>query len=229
MITIVRFQTAAYIRSLRVLPPLIAVVFIVGLMLSQAPGGPEAAELAVGTFGDGAAFMFPIWAWAARGLLDTAPDEQRALTAAAARHPRAPVWAGLFAAYLVNLGLGIVALAAPLGHAVSLGSPGPAVLAGCALNALVAAAGTLLGAWTSRAVLPSPGVSLLTLIGGATALILLGLGPFSGLSVPMIDWLRAAHDGSDVFVSDFSGIALHLSIWTGLVGAAYIATDRFRS
>ncbi|GGV02843.1 hypothetical protein GCM10010182_20760 [Actinomadura cremea] len=229
MIAIVRFQAAAYVRSLRILPPLIVVALVVVLVLLQGPGGPEAAELAVGTFGDVAAFMFPLWAWAARGLLDTPPDEQRALTVSAARHRWAPVWAGLFAAYLVNVGLGLLALAAPLVQAVSLGSSGPAVVAGCALNALVAAAGTLLGAWTSRAVLPSPGISLLTLIGGAAALILLGLGPLSGLSVPMIDWLRAAHDGPDAFVSDFSGIALHLSLWTGLVGAAYVATDRFRS
>ncbi|MBE1534789.1 hypothetical protein [Actinomadura algeriensis] len=229
MIAIVRFQTAAYVRSLRILPPLLVIVLIVFLMLLQRPGGPKAAELAVGTFGDVAAFMFPVWAWAARGLLDTPPDEQRALTASTARRRSAPVWAGLSAAYLVNLGLGLVALAAPLVHAISLGSPGSAVVAGCALTALVAAAGTLLGAWTSRAVLPSSGTSLLTLLGGAAALILLGLGPLAPLSVPMIDWLRAAHDGPDVFVSDFSGIALHLSLWTGLVGAAYIATDRFRS
>lgn len=229
MIAIVRFQAAAYVRSLRILPPLIVVALVVVLVLLQGPGGPEAAELAVGTFGDVAAFMFPVWAWAARGLLDTSPDEQRALTLSAARHRWTPVWAGLFAAYSVNLGLGLVALAAPLVQAVSLGSSGPAVVAGCVLNALVAVAGTLLGAWTSRAVLPSPGTSLLTLIGGATALILLGLGPLSGLSVPMIDWLRAVHDGPDAFVSDFPGIALHLALWTGLVGAAYIATDRFRS
>ncbi|MFD0904713.1 hypothetical protein [Actinomadura sediminis] len=229
MIAIVRFQAAAYVRSLRVLHPLIVVILVVALVLAQRPGGPDAAALAVGTFGDVAAIMFPVWAWAARALLDTQPDEQRALTASAARRRWAPVWAGLFAAYGVNLCLGVLALAAPLLHAVSLGSPGTAVGMGLALNALVAATGTLLGAWTSRAVLPSPGVSLLTLLGGATALVLLGLGPLSAVSVPMIDWLRAAHDGPGTFVEDFPGIALHLVVWTGLVGAAYLATDRFRS
>ncbi|OLT38229.1 hypothetical protein BJF79_27745 [Actinomadura sp. CNU-125] len=229
MIAIVRFQAAAYVRSLRILPPLIVIALVVVLVLLQGPSGPKASDLAVGTFGDVAAFMFPVWAWAARGLLDTQPDEQRALTTSAARHRSAPVWAGLSAAYLVNLGLGLVALAVPLVHAVSLGSPGSAVAAGCALNALAAVAGTLLGAWTSRAVLPSSGTSLLVLIGGAAALVLFGLGPLSPLSVPMIDWLRAAHDGPDTFAADFPGIALHLALWAGLVGAAYVATDRFRS
>ncbi|MEV5828322.1 hypothetical protein AB0L25_22465 [Spirillospora sp. NPDC052242] len=229
MIAIARFQAAAYVRSLRVLHPLIVVVLVVALVLAQGPGGPDAAALAVGTFGDVAAFMFPVWAWAARALLDTQPDEQRALTAAAARHRWAPVWAGLLAAYGVNLCLGLVTLAVPLVQAVSLGSPGRAVAAGLALNALVAAAGTLLGAWTSRAVLPSPGVSLLALLGGASALVLLGLGPLSAVSVPMIEWLRAVHDGPETFVADFPGIAVHLAVWTALVGAAYVATDRFRS
>ncbi|RSN50549.1 hypothetical protein [Actinomadura sp. WAC 06369] len=229
MIAIARFQAAAYIRSLRVLHPLILVVLVVALVLAQGPSGPEADALAVGTFGDVAAFMFPVWAWAARALLDTQPDEQRALTASAARHRWAPVWAGLLAAYGMNLCLGIVTLVIPLVQAVSSGSPGPAVTAGLALNALVAAAGTLLGAWTSRAVLPSPGVALLALLGGASALVLFGLGPLSPVSVPMINWLRAVHDGPDAFVADFPGIALHLVLWTALVGAAYVATDRFRS
>ncbi|URM99919.1 hypothetical protein LUW76_39510 [Actinomadura madurae] len=224
MIALVRFQVAGYVRSLRVLHPLILVLLAVALILVQGPSGPDAADLAVGSLGDVAAFMFPVWAWAARALLDTQPDEQRALTTTAARSPSAPAWAGLFAAYTVNVFLGAVALAVPLLQALGAGSPGQAVLAGLVLNLLVAIPGTLLGAWTSRARIPHPGISLLVLLGGATALLLLGLGRLAWLSVPMIGWMRAAHDGPSAFTSAFPGIALHLLIWSTLVGAAYLTT-----
>lgn len=226
MIALIHFQVAGYVRSLRVLQPLIVVTLVVLLVLVQGPSGPDAADLAVRTFGDVAAIMFPIWAWAARALLDTQPDEQRALTATAARRPSAPTWAGLLAAYGVNLFLGVVALTVPLIHAVLAASPGQAVLTGCALNLLVAVPGTLLGAWTSRALIPDPGVSLLALLGGATALLLLGLGRLSWVSVPMIEWMRSAHDGPAAFVSDFPAIALQLLLWSTAVGAAYVTTVR---
>ncbi|WP_141577525.1 hypothetical protein [Actinomadura sp. WMMA1423] len=224
MIALVRFQVAGYLRSLRVLQPLIVVALAVALILSQGPSGPDAPALAVRTFADVAALMFPVWAWAARALLDTQPDEQRSLTATAARRPSAPMWAGLLAAYGVNISLGVVALAVPFIQALQAGSPGRAVLAGCALNLLVAVPGTLLGAWTSRAVLPHPGVSLLALLGGAAALLLLGMGRLSWLSVPMIDWMRAASDGPSAFVSHFPATALHLLLWSAVVGTAYLLT-----
>jgi hypothetical protein len=101
-------------------------------------------------------------------------------------------------------------------------------LIGCALNLLVAAPGTLLGAWTSRAVIPDPGMSLLALLGGALGLLLLGIGPLAWLSVPMIDWMRAAHDGPGSFTSHFPGVALHLLLWSLVVGALYATTARHR-
>ncbi|MFC4050939.1 hypothetical protein ACFOY4_14715 [Actinomadura syzygii] len=211
------------------LHPLIVVALVVVLVLIQGPAGPNASDLAIGTFGDVAAFMFPVWAWAARALLDTQPDEQRALTALAARRPSTPTVAGLLSAYGVNLSLGAVALVIPLFQAIQVESPGSAILAGCALNLLVAIPGTLIGAWTSRALIPDPGVSLLALLSALTATILLGLGRLSWLSVPLIGWLRAAHDGAKDFTSRFPEIALHLGIWSALVGAAYITAARRRS
>lgn len=228
MIALVRFQIAGYVRSLRILHPLIVVGLVVVLVLVQGPGGPDADDLAVGTFGDVAAFMFPVWAWAARALLDTQPDEQRALTATAARRPSVPTWAGLLAAYAVNIFLGAVALVIPLYQAIHVGSAARAILAGCALSLLVAVPGTLLGAWTSRALIPDPGVSLLALLSAITAVLLLGTGRLAWLSVPMVEWLRAAHDGAGEFTAHFPAIALHLALWSALVGAAYIALARHR-
>ncbi|MFC6878946.1 MULTISPECIES: hypothetical protein [Actinomadura] len=228
MIALARFQIVGYVRSLRVLQPVIVVLLIMMLVLLQKPGGIDRTRLAVGSFGDVAAFMFPVWAWTARALLDTQPDEQRALSATAARGRTTPVWAGLLAAYAVNIGLGVLAFAAPLAYAPGAGVGGGAMLTGTALGLLVAVAATLLGAWTSRAIIPDAGVSLLALLGGVAAALLLGLGSLSWLSVPMIEWLRAGNHGATEFVSDFPPIALHLALWSLAVGTAYVLTSRTR-
>jgi hypothetical protein len=50
------------------------------LVFLDGPGTPDRVttlKLIVGGYGDSAALLFPIWAWAARGLLDTEPDGQR--------------------------------------------------------------------------------------------------------------------------------------------------------
>ncbi|MFF5259275.1 hypothetical protein ACFY4C_10050 [Actinomadura viridis] len=223
MIALARFQVAGYVRSLRALQPLLVVLLILSLVLLQGPGGN--ARLAAGTLGDVAAFMFPVWAWTARALLDTQPDEQRSLSALAVR-PRAV--AGVLAAYTANTGLGALVLAVPVVQALSAGSGAGVVLAGLGLSLLAALAATVLGACTSRTIIPDGGVSLLALIGGVVAALLLSLSPLSWLAVPMVDWLRAAHDGPSAFTGAFPGIALHLVLWSAVVGAAYLAAARSR-
>ncbi|KAB2341855.1 hypothetical protein [Actinomadura rudentiformis] len=225
MIALARFQVSGYLRSLRILQPVIVIFLILALLLSQAPAN---ARLAAGAFGDVAAFMFPVWAWTARALLDTQPDEQRALSATAARHHLTPAFAGLLAAYAVNLALGVAVIAVPTAQGLSAGLDAGAVSAGLALNLLVAAAGTFLGAWTSRAIIPDPGVSLLALLGGAAAALLLSIGPLSWLSVPMVDWIRAAHDGPDDLIAAFPGLGLHIALWTAAVGVTYVLIRRTR-
>ncbi|MFI6521244.1 hypothetical protein ACIBF1_37220 [Spirillospora sp. NPDC050679] len=231
MIALARFQVAGYLRSLRVLQPLMVVLLIVALVLLQRPNHPDEQELlklATGTLGDVAAFMFPIWAWAARALLDTQPDGQRDLSATAVRHRGAPIAAGLLAAYAVNLALGALALAVPLVYGALAGVETPALMAGVGLTLLVAASATALGAWTSRQVIPSPGTGLLVLLSALLAVLLLGLGPLSPLTVPMLDWIRAAHEGPVAFTDAYGGIVLRLALWTALVGAGYVLVGRRR-
>ncbi|WP_433326682.1 hypothetical protein [Spirillospora sp. CA-294931] len=231
MIALARFQISGYLRSLRALPPLIVVILIVTLVLFQGGGasGSDQAKLAVGTLGDVPAFMFPVWAWAARGLLDSQPDEQRALSATALGARTSSALAGLLAAYAINLGLGAIALGVPVIHAASSSVSASAILACVALNLLVAGAATLLGAWTSRAIVPAPGTSLLALLGGATAILVLSLGPGVWLSVPMIDWIKAAHDGPSAFTDAFPALAGHVLLWTTVVGTAYLLVRRTRA
>ncbi|MEU6035618.1 hypothetical protein ABZ801_09410 [Actinomadura sp. NPDC047616] len=228
MIALVHFQVSGYVRSLRVLHPLIVVLLFMALVLLQGPSGDDARTLAAGTFGDVAAFAFPVWAWTARALLDTQPDEQRALSATAARYRPAFVLAGPLAAYAVNLCLAGLVLVAPVAQALAAGVGGTAVVTGVALNALVAAAATVLGVWTSRAIIPDPGLSVLMLLGGVTAALLLSLSPLSWAAVPMVEWLRAAQDGPEALVSAFPGLALHLVLWSAVLGIAYAATARNR-
>jgi len=225
VIALARFQVSGYVRSLRVLQPLIVAFLFITMILLQKPAS---AKLAAGTLGDVAAFMFPVWAWASRALLDTQPDEQRSLSATAAGARTTPAFAGLIAAYTVNLALGAIVLAVPTLYAGSANVSGKAIIAGLALNALVAAAATMLGAWTSRAILPDPGISLLALLGGAAAILLLSLGPLGWLAIPMVEWLKAGHDGPTALVDALPALAAHIAIWTALVATAYILTRRTR-
>ncbi|MFB4316755.1 hypothetical protein [Actinomadura sp. 21ATH] len=223
MSALVRFQIAGYLRSFRVLQPLIVVLLLVSLVLLQ---GPDSAGLAAGALGDVPAFLFAVWAWTARALLDTQPDDQRALSALSTRRHAA---AGLLAAYAVNLGLGALGAAVPVGQALATGVPAPALAAGIGLLLLVAPAATVLGALTTRALIPDPGISLITLITGIAAALLLSMSPLRWIAVPMVGWLRAAHDGPAELAAAFPGVALHLTLWTAALAAAYLTLRRTRT
>jgi hypothetical protein len=228
MIALVRFQVSGYVRSQRALYPLVVVALLVILMLLQSPGAEHGAALTVGTLGDLAALMVPIWAWTARALLDTEPDVQRDLSALAAGGRWAPPIAGLLAAYGTNVALAAMTLAVPVVHGLTFDVGAAVLLAGIALQLLVAVPATLLGGWTARAVIPSPAISMLVLLGGCLMILLVSMGPLAWLSIPMIDWLRAARDGPAVFAAAFPGLALHIAAWSAVVGAAYVGIRRRR-
>jgi hypothetical protein len=229
VIALVRFQLAGYVRSLRVLYPLLVVALLLIVGLQGGPSGPQAKDLATGGLGDVAAFLLPIGAWATRALLDTQPDVQRELSAVSVAGRNTPALAGLLAGYVINLGLAALLLTFPVGQGLSVGLGAPAVLAGVALILLVAAAATVVGAWTSRPVIPSPATSILALLGGCLAILLLGLGPFAWLSIPMIGWLRAAHHGQHAFLSALPAVAARITLWTAVVGTAYVLVRRHRT
>jgi hypothetical protein len=91
-----------------------------------------------------------------------------------------------------------------------------------------ALAATALGALTSRAVMPSPGTSILVLLGVCAANLILGLTPLRFLAVPMIEWMRAAAHGTGAFTDAFPLIALRTLAWTALAGALYAWLRRTR-
>ncbi|HEX2316158.1 MAG TPA: hypothetical protein VHJ17_20620 [Thermomonospora sp.] len=226
MKALVVFGLRAYVRSLRVLPPLIVVLLIICVVLLPGLSGSGGADLATGALGDVPAMLFPIWAWVARALPDTQPDEQQALSATAARHPLIPTAAGLVASFVVNLGLGALAMALPLAKAVATGVGPAALAAGVLLLVLAALGATLLGAYTTRARIPAPGVSLLTLLAANVAVLLVSFSPVSWLSAPMTQWVRAAHDGPNALTAETPSLALHLLLWSTALAVGHTLLSR---
>lgn len=229
MITVMRFQLSGYLRSVRALHPVIALALLLAVVFSGPLGsGPaQIRQGAVASVADLAALVFPICAWAARGLLDTEPDAQRHVSAVTAGRWRAGA-AGLCAAYGFSACLALLAPVYPLAEAVRYGVPASTLLLGFGLMLASALAATALGALTSRAVLPSPGTSILVLLGVCTADLLLGLGPLRGLTVPMIEWMRAAGRGPSAFAGAAPSLLLRTLVWAVAATALYAGLRRSR-
>jgi hypothetical protein len=219
MIAVIRFQLSGYLRSVRALHPVLALALLLAIVFSSPLGGTPAQirHGALTALADLAALIFPICAWAARGLLDTEPDVQRHLTAVAVGRWRA-VGAGTVAAYLFCL---VLTLAAPLYVLAQAAGAldAPTALAGVALLPLSALPATALGALTSRAVIPSTGTSILVLLGVCGLNLIFGLGPLRVVTVPMIDWMREAAHGD--LTRAFPELALRTLGWTVVAGALY--------
>jgi hypothetical protein len=229
VIAVMRFQISGYLRSIRALHPVIALALLLAVVFSSPLGGTpdQIRHGALNAFGDLATLIFPICAWAARGLLDTEPDAQRHVSAVTAGRWRA-IAAGALAAYGFSAALAVIAPVYPLIEAARYGAGPSVTLLGIALMLLSALAATGLGALTSRAVLPSPGTSILVLLGVCAANLLLGLGPLRGLTVPMVEWMRAAGHGSAAFTHAFPALVLRTLGWSAVAGALYSWLRRTR-
>jgi hypothetical protein len=191
MIALAVFRVAAYIRSHRVYQALLLTLAVLAIVHgSRAPRGAEASVLT-----DGAILLIPVLAWAARSLLDTEPDRQREMSAIQAGGRGKEVAAGLVAAFAACA----VFAALGLGWALLLGvsqTPHSGVLAASLLLYGVAAlTGTVLGALTSRVILPSPAVSIIALLLGFLVMLLLSASSLYWLTIPLIPWMKAANDG----------------------------------
>ncbi|MGW2152933.1 hypothetical protein [Nonomuraea sp. NPDC001699] len=221
MIALAVFRLAAYVRSHRVHQALLLTLALLAIVYgSRAPKGTEAAVLA-----DGAVLIIPVLAWATRSLLDTEPDRQRELSAIMVGGRGKEVAAGLVASLAACAGLAAVGL----GWAVLLGlseRPGRDVLgAALVLHALAVLAGTALGALTSRAVLRSPAVSIMSLVLGFLVMLLLSASPAYWLTVPLVVWMRTA--GSGELTDQLPQLAAISLVWC-LAGLALYAWRRRR-
>ncbi|MCK2221509.1 hypothetical protein MF672_048055 [Actinomadura sp. ATCC 31491] len=216
------FRVAAYVRSHRVYQSLLLTLAMLAILHgSRAPRGEEANVLATT-----AILIIPILAWAARSLLDTEPDQQREMSAVSVGGRGRELAAGLVAAFAACAVLAAVGLAASLLLGVSARPPSGVLAAGVALHALAALVGTALGALTSRAVVPSPALSIMGLVFGFLLMLLLSLSPAYWLTVPLVVWIRAATDGE--LLARFPELAA-ISLFWCLLALAWYAWRRLRS
>ncbi|SEG54203.1 hypothetical protein SAMN05444920_10363 [Nonomuraea solani] len=191
MIALAVFRLAAYVRSHRVYQALLLTLGLLAIVYgNRAPRGAEATVLT-----DGAVLIIPILAWAARSLLDTEPDRQREMSAIQVGGRGREVAAGLVAAFAACLTFAALGMA----WAVLLGmtgTPSSGLLsAAFVMYGLSALTGTALGALTSRVILPSPAISIMVLLLGFMAMLLLSASSFYWLTVPLITWMKAANSG----------------------------------
>ncbi|MFB4281225.1 hypothetical protein ACBJ59_38455 [Nonomuraea sp. MTCD27] len=220
MIALAAFRLAAYVRSHRVYQALLLMLAMQAVIHgNRAPRGEEATVLT-----DGGVLIIPVLAWTARSLLDTEPDRQREMSAVQVGGRGREVVAGLLAAFAACAVLAALAL----GWAMLLGitgSPSSGVLgAALLLYALSALAGTALGALTSRAVLPSPAVSIMTLLFGFIAMLLVSATSLYWLTVPLLRWMKAANSGD--LVAQFPQLASISLAWCVVGLGAYVWVRR---
>jgi hypothetical protein len=229
MIAVMRFQLSGYVRSVRALHPVLALALLLAIVFSSPLGGTPAQvrQGAMNAVADVGVLSFPICAWAARGLLDTEPDVQRYISAVVAGRWRAVAGASA-AAYVFGLLLALVAPVYPLLQAAGSGLRLQTVLVSVGLLPLTTLAATALGALTSRAIIPSTGTSIIVLLGVCAGNLILGLTPLNPLTVPMIDWMRAAGHGSGDLTHAFPGLALRTLAWSLLAAALYVRLRRTR-
>lgn len=222
MIALAAFRVAAYVRSHRVHQALLAILAVLAIVYAtRAPAGHEAAVLA-----DSAVLIMPLLAWAARSLLDTEPDRQREMSAVLAGGPGREVAAGLLAALAACTAFACLAVAWGVLLGMSALPPGPVLAAGIALHALSVVAGLALGALTSRAVLPSPAVSIIALVSGFVAMLLVSTSPLYWLTVPVTVWMREA--GADRLAGSLPELAAVSLAWSLLGLAVYAWLRRTR-
>ncbi|WP_061296979.1 hypothetical protein [Herbidospora cretacea] len=220
MIPLVAFRLSGYVRSHRIFQPLLGLLAVLSIL--YATGVPAGGELP--SYADSAGILMLVFAWAARGLLDNEPDEQR-LIAITAVGRRRELTAGLLAALGLTSLLALTAVVFPLFVGFAETPSGADLGYGAGLHLLAVLAGTALGALTSRPVLASPAASAAVLVGGYMAILLLSsASPWA--SVPVLDWMNAAHH--DDLPQRLAVIVASALAWSAAGLAGYAAVRRVR-
>lgn len=221
-----RFQLASYVRSYRVLQPLVAALLLLTVVAGGAGSIGSRSQPVLDAYGNLAMVMFPVWAWAARQLLDSEPDVQRELSLTAVGSRARTIGAGLLGAYALNVAFVALVVAVVAAGAFPLGV-GPRVhLFGVAVLLLTALPATAVGACTSRAMIPSPGASVLTLLGACVAIALGSLTPAAGVLAPMAALVRGAYDGAGRLSAVLPATAASTVAWSCVVALGYALARR---
>lgn len=222
MIALAVFRVAAYVRSHRVYQALLGILAALAILYAaRAPAGKEADVLA-----GSAALIVPFLAWAARSLLDTEPDRQREMSAVLAGGRGRELAAGLLAALSACVAFAGLSLLWGVLLGMSAAPEGPVLAAGVALHGLSALTGLTLGALTSRALLPSPALSIMALVAGFLAMLIISVSPLYWLTVPVTAWMSAANAGQLVARLPELGAVSLVWIAIGLTCYAWLRRTR---
>ncbi|WP_433374321.1 hypothetical protein ACQPZX_03715 [Actinoplanes sp. CA-142083] len=215
MSALVRMRIAGFVRGGRALPPLIAVLVVLGVIYG---GGASPAAVA---YGYSAAALFPVLAWLTKLLLDTEPDVQRRL-ARLAVGPAREATSGVLAAVVLSLAVCVAAMAAPwlFGGIDTSQALGSGIALGVLAHLLAVPPAVALGALSSRAVTGSVRLGVTVLVVSAVLVVVLGLsGSFAPWLVPPV--MATARALNDPAVPPTGTLALLIAWAAAWCAAAY--------
>jgi hypothetical protein len=230
MTALIRMRLFGYVRSGRILAPLLSCLILLGMLYGG--GRAQAGE----AYGVSALLLFPVLAWQTKLLLDAEPDVQRRLALVAIGSMTREQAAGLLAAVLAAVPVIALGMAMPWALAGVQGPvhPGdPSLRSGIAVglwaHVVIVGPAVALGALASRAVTRTVGTGMTILAGGAVLSLVLGLrdSPIWWLVPPLMSATRLAARG---FVpSRVAAISLHALLWTAVAVVGYAIIRRVRA
>jgi hypothetical protein len=225
MTALIRMRLAAFLRTGRVIAPLLAVLAVILI----AYGGGQASSREA--YGFSAVLIFPVLAWQTQLLLNAEPDTQRRLALVALGSRTRELAAGLVAALLLALPAIGLELVVPwlVGGVTAGGDPAGALGFGGWALAIAVPPAVLLGALASRVVTGSPGRGIAVLTGGSVLAIVLGIrtSPAPWLAPPLLSTARAMASGIDA--AAVARLSVWSAAWTALALLGYWALRRTRS
>jgi hypothetical protein len=218
MTALVWMRLAGFVRGGRALAPLIAVLVELGIIYG---GGASPAAVA---YGYSAVALFPVLAWLTKLLLDAEPDVQRRL-ARLAVGPAREAAAGVLAALILGLLVGVAAMAAPwLFHGIDTSKAlGSGIALGVLAHLLAVPPAVAVGALASRAVTGSVRLGVTVLVVSAVLVVVLGLSNSFApwLVPPVMATARALNDSVAPPAGTLVGLMAWAVVWCAAAFAGY--------
>jgi hypothetical protein len=216
MIALARMRVVGFLRSGRVVAPLL--IALVVLSVAYGGGRADAAE----AYGVSALIMFPVLAWQTKLLLDAEPDVQRRLALTTLRSRRREAVAGVLAALAVALPVVLLAMVLPwLFGALNSAGAGRGLLLGLWAHLIMLPAALGLGAWSSRVIVGTPGRAVAVLGAGVVLAIVLGLrgSPVPWLAPPLMSITRRLTSG--ISVAELVALSCWALVWAAAALSGY--------